>query len=269
MGSYDHAVPRSANVGVSTRSDPPARKPEPARSLWRWLPALFAEAPDRDSRQILADQYITEARVAQRLAQHAERVRGYPDGNGHSMGGSGDGPRVMVKGIESRRVGEVMRPPRATASPRLRVHELKAMFELNDAGTLPVVDDQGVLRGVVGILDPFKTVRPARSSWFPDVRALWGRRVEDIMTRGVMTVGPNETVDSAVQLMVGYQLESVPVVDGRRRAPRLAGTVAARDLLRSRSVILAHERLAPLSAAGSGPETARVRGLRPCIGSTA
>jgi CBS domain-containing protein len=54
-----------------------------------------------------------------------------------------------------------------------------------------------------------------------------------------MTIGPNETVDSAVQLMVDYQLESVPVVDGRRRAPRLVGTVAARDLLRS--VILAHD----------------------------
>jgi CBS domain-containing protein len=145
----------------------------------------------------------------------------------------------MPKGIEPRRVAEVMRPPRATVSPRLSVQELRAMFERYDFGTLPVVDDQGVLRGVVGILDLFRMVRPARSSWIPDVRALWGRRVEDIMNRGVITIGPNEMVETAVQLMVDYKLENIAVVEGRRRAPRLLGTVTARDLLRS--AIFAHD----------------------------
>jgi CBS domain-containing protein len=54
-----------------------------------------------------------------------------------------------------------------------------------------------------------------------------------------MTIGPDESVDSAVQLIVDYELESIPVVEGRRRAPSLFGIVAARDLLRC--VILGHK----------------------------
>jgi CBS-domain-containing membrane protein len=94
------------------------------------------------------------------------------------------------------------------------------------------VDEQGVLRGVVGVLDLFKVVRPAGSRWIPDVRALWARRVEDIMTRGVMTMDPSETVTVAIQLMVDCKLESVPVVAGPSRASVLVGTLAAKDVLR-------------------------------------
>jgi CBS domain-containing protein len=144
----------------------------------------------------------------------------------------GNGSRLSGRRIAPRLVGELMRRHPATVSPQLSLHELKALYERYDVGTLPVVDEQGVLRGVVGVLDLFKVVRPAGSRWIPDARALWARRVEDIMTRGVMTMDPRETVTAAIQLMVDYKLESVPVVAGSSRASVLVGTLAAKDVLR-------------------------------------
>ena len=88
-----------------------------------------------------------------------------------------NGGRDMAKGSSPGRSGGHEAAPSPPYSPQMSVHELKAMFERYDFGMLPVVDDQGVLRGVVGILDLFKMVRPAGSWWSLDLRALWGRRV--------------------------------------------------------------------------------------------
>jgi hypothetical protein len=82
MRSRNHLAPSSAKVITAGGQ---TRKPEPARSPWRWLSALFAEVPSRDSRQILADHYVTEARVARRLPPHTEGWSGHPNENGHSM----------------------------------------------------------------------------------------------------------------------------------------------------------------------------------------
>jgi CBS domain-containing protein len=53
------------------------------------------------------------------------------------------------------------------------------------------------------------------------------------MGRGVVTVGPDDFVETAVQLLVEYKHRSLPVVEGRRGRARLVGIVSRRDTLTS------------------------------------
>jgi hypothetical protein len=79
MGLRSGFVPMSADVSNLEGSDRSTRKHETARSRWRWFPARFAGPRRRDSLEVLADHYATEARLARQLAQHAECLSGYPD----------------------------------------------------------------------------------------------------------------------------------------------------------------------------------------------
>jgi hypothetical protein len=69
----------SAHVSDVEGLDRSTRRHEPARGRgWR-LPAPLAGPRRRDRRQILANHYATEARLAWQLAQHRECLSGYPD----------------------------------------------------------------------------------------------------------------------------------------------------------------------------------------------
>jgi CBS-domain-containing membrane protein len=73
---------------------------------------------------------------------------------------------------------------------------------------------------------------PDRQRWIPDLRSIWGERVEDIMSRGIVAVSPDDTVATAADLMVQSKLRSLPVVEGRGRGQRLVGIVSRSDLMK-------------------------------------
>ena len=139
----------------------------------------------------------------------------------------------MEKRIEERTVRHVMTPAPRTVGPKTSLHELKALFETHDFNALPVVDERGVLRGVVTKLDFLKMFSPDRRRYLPDLRALWAERVEDIMSRGIIAVTPDETVATAADLMVQSRLRSLPVVERHSREQRLVGIVSRTDLMAS------------------------------------
>lgn len=51
--------------------------------------------------------------------------------------------------------------------------------------------------------------------------------VEDIMTKDVVTVDPDKTIEEAVSLMVGHRIKKLPVVDGGK----LVGIITASDII--------------------------------------
>jgi CBS domain-containing protein len=118
--------------------------------------------------------------------------------------------------IKRHRIREIMTPSPMTISPRTGVRELKSLFDAHDFNAFPVVDEDAVLRGIVTTLDILRMFRAERSFYYPDVRALWARNAEDIMRRGVVTVRPDDVVETAVDLRVQYRHRSLPVVEGRR-----------------------------------------------------
>jgi CBS domain-containing protein len=138
----------------------------------------------------------------------------------------------MQKRIARRAVREVMTRAPRTVGPRTGLRALQRLFEAHDFNAFPVVDGQDVLVGVVTKLDFLKMFNPDRRRWIPDLKALWGERVEDIMSRGLIAVAPDDAIATAADLMVQSRLRSLPVVERRGRERRLVGIVSRADLMR-------------------------------------
>jgi CBS domain-containing protein len=139
----------------------------------------------------------------------------------------------MTRRIKHHRVRTIMTRTPVTVDPETEVRKLKSLFDEHDFNAFPVVDEHGVLRGIVSTLDILRLFRPSRGLYYPDLRALWARHVKDIMRRGVVTVEPDDFVETAVKLLVQYRHRSLPVVEGRRGGPRVVGIVSRRDTLSS------------------------------------
>jgi CBS domain-containing protein len=142
------------------------------------------------------------------------------------------GGERMQKRIESKAVREIMTPAPVTVRPDAGISDLKALFERYDFNAFPVVDELGVLRGLVSKLDLLRVFRPDwRRGGVSGVLALWAERVDDIMSRGIVAVEPDEPVETAVDLMIETRRRSLPVVERRAEGRVLVGMLSRTDLL--------------------------------------
>ncbi|GAA3560993.1 CBS domain-containing protein [Nonomuraea rosea] len=128
-------------------------------------------------------------------------------------------------------VREVMSSPAITVRRTDPVRRAIRVLHDNDITAAPVVDDAGRLAGVVSELDllrgefepdPRATVQPARSAQEPPPR-----RVMEVMTSDVVTVSETTDVTTAIGLMVGKRIKSLPVLRGHE----IVGVISRRDLM--------------------------------------
>lgn len=111
-------------------------------------------------------------------------------------------------------------------TPIAVAHEI---MKKNKIRRLPVVDN-GKLQGIVTIGD----VREASPSgattlsiW--ELNYLWAQlKVENVMTRKVLTVGPDEPIVNAAKLMLENKISGVPVVEDGE----VVGVVTESDVFR-------------------------------------
>jgi CBS domain-containing protein len=119
------------------------------------------------------------------------------------------------------RVREAMTPAPTTVEANETVVEAARLMASQDVGSLPVVDD-GQLVGMVTDrdlalqvlakdLDPHKTV------------------VASVCSENPVVVGPDDTLDEALQRMAREQVRRLPVVEDRR----LVGILAQADVSRA------------------------------------
>ena len=117
-------------------------------------------------------------------------------------------------------------------------HAARVMIERRVSG-LPVVNASGKLVGIVSEQDLLrrKELGTADASWLDfllDTDGLahqyareFGRKVEDVMTRDVVSVGPDAHLGEIVELMETHQIKRVPVV----RDGDVVGVVSRANLL--------------------------------------
>lgn len=128
-------------------------------------------------------------------------------------------------------VREVMSSPVVTVGPRTPVKQAVRLLDEHQITAMPVVDEEGRLVGVVSEADVLRDALP------PDRRA-HDRLVElaappvhlvvtDVMTHLPMSVGPDDDLVDAVELMVDTQVKSLPVVS----SGRVVGMVSRRDVI--------------------------------------
>ncbi len=98
-------------------------------------------------------------------------------------------------------------------------HEAARMMAEHDISTVVVVDENGLLIGIVSERDMARRIVAADLK--PQETPLG-----DIMTRDVDTVSPKDTPFYALKLMLDGRYRHLPVVDGGR----VVGMVSIRDL---------------------------------------
>ena len=137
----------------------------------------------------------------------------------------------MQKQVEPKTIRDIMTPSPVTVRPETSIADLKSLFERYDFNAFPVVDDQGVLCGIVSKLDLLRSFRPDKRRGIAGLWALWAEHVEEIMGRGIIVVEPHEPVVAAVDLMVETRRRSLPVVERRAAGRVVVGMISRNDLL--------------------------------------
>ena len=141
---------------------------------------------------------------------------------------------------------EIMTREVCTVREETDLKELSALFVEHNYKTLPVVDADGRLVGVVSQTDLIEQDKPLHiptvislfdwvlylespKAFSDEVRKVSARKVGEICARDVITCTPETPVDEVASLMVEHKVHLLPVLDGEQ----LVGVVARFDLIRS------------------------------------
>lgn len=127
-------------------------------------------------------------------------------------------------------VREWMTTPVITVTPFTSISNAHQMMKEKGIRRLPVLDNDDLV-GIVTLGD----VREASPSdattlsiW--ELNYLWSQlTVEKIMSRKLLTVGPEDTVLAAAQLMLDQKISGLPVVE---KSGKLVGMITESDIFR-------------------------------------
>lgn len=102
-----------------------------------------------------------------------------------------------------------------SVGPKVPITEAHQIMKENDIRRLPVIDD-GMLVGIVTIGD-IREASPSGATTLSiwELNYLWSQiKIKDVMTRKVYTVGPDEPLINAAQIMLDKKVSGLPVVSG-------------------------------------------------------
>lgn len=124
-----------------------------------------------------------------------------------------------------------------TVKPGTTLPEAHQVMMDEEIRRLPVVDDDGILIGIVTLGD----VRGAQPSPATSL-SIWelnyllsSLTVETIMTPQPMTIGPEATIGAAARTMLEHRVSGLPVVEADGK---LAGIITESDIF---SMVVIHE----------------------------
>ena len=150
--------------------------------------------------------------------------------------------------MDEKLVKDVMTKEVITASKNTSVGELSRILLKNNITGVPVVDEDGVLQGMVTDADIItEDIEPIFPLFFDplivsyafmenfdkykkDIKDYLNIKVEEIMTRRVKTVKKDTTVSDTVKILVKDRINRIPVIDENNK---VIGIVARADILKS------------------------------------
>lgn len=143
-------------------------------------------------------------------------------------------------------VAEIMTQEVLTVKKETTVRELAEIFVNRRIGALPVMDDNGMLIGIVtesDLVEQGKKVHlPTVISLFDwviylesektlenELKKMGGRTVADIYQPEAVSVSPTAPISEAADLMSNHHINAIPVLDNGA----LVGIVARIDIIRT------------------------------------
>ncbi|MBI2920935.1 MAG: CBS domain-containing protein [Planctomycetes bacterium] len=125
-------------------------------------------------------------------------------------------------------VRDWMSTPAVTIQARIPAPVALEFMQKHRIRRLPVVES-GTLVGIVT-----KSDLEAELGKHKGDRATSKKRVEDVMTPGPFTVGPDDTFESAALLMLHHRISGLPVV----KADRVVGMLTESDVFRAFAALM-------------------------------
>ncbi len=113
-----------------------------------------------------------------------------------------------------------------------RLSRVEAKMRENGIRHLPVVDERGRLAGIITQRDLYRAASPRPTedgTYVFDPEQLASYRLKHFMTPQPLTLGPEDSVARAVELMAELKYGCIPIVDGDKK---LLGIVTQIDVLK-------------------------------------
>lgn len=143
-------------------------------------------------------------------------------------------------------VADIMTKEVVSVKGSTTVREMAEIFDKMGFGSLPVLDDQGNLTGIVTASDLIEQGRPlhiptvislfdwvipleSEQSLENDLRKITAQTAAELASTDVVTISASELVSAAAELMSSHKLHALPVVDGKK----VIGMVSRIDIIRS------------------------------------
>lgn len=143
-------------------------------------------------------------------------------------------------------VADIMTREVVSVKGATTVREMAEIFDKQRFGSLPVLDDQGNLSGIVTASDLIEQGRPLHIptvislfDWIipleseqtleRDLRKITAQTAAELASKDVVTISPTEPVSRAAELMSIHKLHALPVVDGKK----VVGMVSRIDIIRA------------------------------------
>ncbi|WP_456418593.1 homocysteine biosynthesis protein [Methanocaldococcus infernus] len=114
-------------------------------------------------------------------------------------------------------VRDVIKREPIVAKLGISIEEAAKILMNNNINHLPIVDEHGKIVGIVTSWDIAKAVAEKK------------RKIEEIMTRNVVTARKDEPIDEVARKMCRYDISGLPVIDENNR---VVGVVTSEDLSR-------------------------------------
>jgi CBS domain-containing protein len=115
-------------------------------------------------------------------------------------------------------VRDVMNKNVMVAEPEITVKEAAGIMSQHHIGSLVVVKSKKIV-GIITERDILVAVARGKDAELTTV--------EEIMSKDVVTIAPDKTVEEAVNLMIKHKIKKLPVVD----ADELVGIITASDII--------------------------------------
>jgi CBS domain-containing protein len=149
--------------------------------------------------------------------------------------------------MEPHSIAEVMTANPFTTTPKAPIADVVQMLSEKRISGLPVIDEQGVLVGIISETDLLWQERGATPPNFlfildaviplempgrfvHELRKVLGSTVAEVMTKDLVTIHPEQTVQEAARLMMQKEVHRLPVVDQNNA---LVGIVTRGDIVRA------------------------------------
>jgi CBS domain-containing protein len=124
---------------------------------------------------------------------------------------------------------DVMTHDPVSITPDASLADLELIFEKHAVNSLPVLDDEGRIQGIVTKLDLLRAFEYDDDHVFPPYHEIMKRKVRSVMSREVRFVFPRTKLPRVLTRLLDTGSKSLPVLDDER----LVGMISRSDVMRA------------------------------------